>query len=126
MSAVTMEQKLTFAISMRSTLLILLALLVNACLGHAPASEEKLKQEVNAIIHEKMLFAEAQKALSQHAFNCHEGTTVYNSNLKGQFECTRSSGGLLYSCIHRVWFEVSPADNGIANITIHEPMCAGL
>ena len=125
MSAVTMEQKLTFAISMRSTLLILLALLVNACSGHAPASEEKLKQEVNAIIHEKMLLAEAQKALSQHAFNCHEGT-AYNSNLKGQFECTRSSGGLLYSCIHRVWFEVSPADNGIANITIHEPMCAGL
>ena len=120
-----MARKLTFAIFMRSTPLILLALLVNACTGHTPASEEKLKQEVNAIIHEKMHLTEAQKALSQHAFNCHEGT-AYNPNLKGKFECTRSRGGLLYNCIHRVWFEVSHADNGIANITIHEPMCAGL
>jgi hypothetical protein len=110
---------------MQKILLILFALLGNACSGHAPASEEKLKQEVNAIIYEKMLLAEAQKALSQHAFNCHEGT-AYNQNLKGQFECTRSRGGLLYSCIHRVWFDVSAADYRIANITIHEPMCAGL
>ena len=110
---------------MQKLLLILFSLLGNACSSHAPASEEKLKQEVNAIIHEKMLLAEAQKVLSQYAFNCHEGT-AYNPNLKGKFECTRSKGGLLYSCIHRVWFEVSPADNSIANITIHEPMCAGL
>ena len=67
----------------------------------------------------------ATTQLSARGFSCYEGTS-YQPNVKGIYECTRNRGRLLYSCIHRVWFEAQSTKGVISNRTVHEPVCADL
>jgi hypothetical protein len=109
----------------RSMLLLLMGLLITACTINEPAIDERLKLQINTVIQNQTTGRQALEELSKVGFTCHEGTAI-EPNKKGQYECTISKNGLMYSCIHRVWFDAASLDKQISNIEIHQPMCTGL
>lgn len=110
---------------MRNRLIFLLAGLIVGCAASQATSFEQLSAEINAVVQPQMPLSQAQSALNKLNFQCMQGTSL-DKNQQGVVECTRNKGGFLYRCIHRVWLEAVSNDGVVANIEIHQPLCAGL
>ena len=110
---------------MRYALVFLFAIFLLGCATTEPASVEELSAEVNSIVKNDMPWIQATTALRSRGFSCNEGASI-DPRKKGIFECTRSRGGFLYGCIHRVWLEGSSTSGIISNLKIHKPACASL
>lgn len=103
----------------------LFTIFVSGCVTMQPASIEELTAEVSTIVKNDMPLTQVTIVLRSRGFSCNEGTSI-NPRGKGIFECTRSRGGFLYSCIHRIWFEGSTTGGTVKNFQIHKPACASL